>query len=285
MSAPSTIIAIGDVQGCAAELQALLARIELDAPHAQYWFCGDLVNRGPGSLEALRMVRGLGGRAVTVLGNHDLHLLGVACGVRKTRSGDTLDAILTAPDRDALLDWLRSRPLAHADAGWLLVHAGLLPQWSVPKALALAAEVHQELVAPDWATGITRMFGKSAIRWDESLRGADRLRAVVNALTRMRFCSASGMLDLDCTDGPGNAPPGFMPWFDVPGRKSAGTPIAFGHWSALGLMQRDDLLALDTGCVWGGALTAVAITDPPRNRRVWQVGALQNFTPLENRSA
>lgn len=274
MSALPTIIAIGDVQGCAHELSALLARIDQEVPQARYWFCGDLVNRGPDSLAALRLVRALGDRAVSVLGNHDLHLLAVSCGVRAIKPGDTLDDVLEAPDRAELLDWLRRRPLVHAEAGWLLVHAGLLPQWSAADALELAAEVQSHLAGNDWEDGVARMFGKSATRWEASLRGKDRMRIIVNAMTRMRFCTVDGTLDLECTNGPAQGPPGFMPWFDVPGRRNAGSPIVFGHWSALGLMQRDDLLALDTGCVWGGALTAVALTDPPAKRRAWQVAAL-----------
>jgi bis(5'-nucleosyl)-tetraphosphatase (symmetrical) len=265
-----TIVAIGDLQGCAPALQRLLAKIERDVPDAQYWFCGDLVNRGPDSLSALRTVRGLGSRAITVLGNHDLHLLAVSCGVRKARPGDTLDDILSAPDRDALLDWLRTRALAHADAGWLLVHAGVLPQWTPAQVLKLAAEASGALVAPDWKLNIGNLFGKDATRWSDKLKTRDRLKLIVNGLTRTRFCAADGTLDLECTNAPPDGPAGFMPWFEVPGRKTAGSPIVFGHWSALGLMQRPDAVALDTGCVWGGPLSAVAITDPAADRRIWQ---------------
>ena len=220
---------------------------------------GDLVNRGPASLETLRFVRDLGSSAITVLGNHDLHLLAVAEGVRRAHRSDTLDGILAAPDRVELLHWVRSRPLALQVEGWLLVHAGLLPQWTAQQALRLAGEFSAMLSGsegPDW---LQRMYGNQPDRWSEDLAGDERWRVVVNAMTRLRFCNAEGRMDFDSKDGAGSAPAGYMAWFDEPGRRSADTPVAFGHWSTLGLVQRDKLLALDTGCLWGGCLSAARL--------------------------
>jgi bis(5'-nucleosyl)-tetraphosphatase (symmetrical) len=259
-------IAIGDLQGCTDSLDRLMeaARPAADEP---LWFAGDLVNRGPDSLAALRRVRALGARAVAVLGNHDLHLLAAAHRVRRPGKGDTLDAILAAPDRDTLLDWLRARPLAHLERGHLLVHAGVFPQWSAERTVALAAEVSAVLRGPHWVDFLRVMYGNTPDRWDDALSGDDRLRAIVNALTRMRFVDASGRMDFDVKEGAGAAPPGLVPWFDAPGRRSADVVVVCGHWSTLGLVLRPDLIALDTGCVWGGALTAVRLAD----RRTWQV--------------
>jgi bis(5'-nucleosyl)-tetraphosphatase (symmetrical) len=254
-AAAEALWAIGDVQGCAASLQALLAQIPGDA---RLVFVGDLVNRGPQSLASLRLVRSLGNRAVALLGNHDLHLLATAAGIRRQHDDDTLAEILAAPDRDELLDWLRARPLAHREAGALFVHAGVLPTWSVEQTLALAAEVQARLRAPDYRDFLATMYGNQPERWDDALAGADRARCVINALTRLRFVAADGTMDLKTKEGAGAAPPGFVPWFDHPSRATRGTPVVFGHWSTLGLMLRDDALCLDTGCVWGGALTALS---------------------------
>ena len=253
-------LAIGDLQGCDAPLAELLAAA---APRADepIWFAGDLVNRGPESLAALRRVASLGPRAVAVLGNHDLHLLAAASGARRPHRGDTLDAVLAAPERDALVDWLRARPLAHLAHGHLLVHAGLFPQWTAEQAVALAGEVERVLRGPDWGDFLRVMYGDAPAAWDDALSGDDRLRAIVNALTRMRFVDAAGRMDFAVKEGTQAAPPGLVPWFDAPGRRSAGTPVVFGHWSTLGLLLRPDLVALDTGCVWGGALTAVRLED------------------------
>jgi bis(5'-nucleosyl)-tetraphosphatase (symmetrical) len=258
---------IGDLQGCAHEAQVLLNRIAEDAASpARILFVGDLINRGPESLSALRRVHALsvetGGRVDALLGNHDLHLLAVACGAQKLSKSDTLDQILAAPDREVLIDWLRRRPLALLAHGHLLVHAGVLPQWSVPQTLALAAEVEAVLRGPGWIDFLSRMYGNLPDRWDDSLTGVERLRCIVNALTRMRLCSPEGVMDFKEKESAG-APPGsnLVPWFDVPGRRSAGTPIVFGHWSALGLLLRPDLVGLDSGCVWGGKLTAVCLDD------------------------
>jgi bis(5'-nucleosyl)-tetraphosphatase (symmetrical) len=259
--------AIGDLQGCAHEAGLLLEKISQDAGGpAHIYFVGDLINRGPESLDALRKVmalsKALGGNVDAVLGNHDLHLLAVAAGVRTLSRTDTLDDIMAAPDHEELVTWLRYRPLAIMEKGHLLVHAGLAPQWSVDKALALAGEVQQALRGPNWRDFLTHMYGNEPSRWDDGLQGHDRLRCIVNALTRLRLCSADG--DMDFTEKESAPAPEGSPlrrWFDVPGRQSAGTPIVFGHWSALGLLVRDDIVSLDSGCVWGGHLTAVCLDD------------------------
>ena len=264
-------VVIGDLQGCLPCLERLLAKVERDAPGAPLWFVGDVVNRGPASLETLRFVRDLGDRAVTVLGNHDLHLLAVAWGIRRAHRSDTLDEILAAPDREELLDWLRTRPLAHFEHGHLMVHAGVLPAWDAKRTCELAHEVQQALGGPDPLAFLTTMYGNEPAAWDESLRGADRLRVVVNALSRLRFCTADGVMEFATKDAADAAPPGHMPWFRTPGRRTADVTVVFGHWSQLGLMQLPGLLATDTGCVWGRALSAVQLAADPDARRVWQV--------------
>jgi len=267
-----SIVAIGDIQGCADRLRDLL---RAEATDQHLIFVGDVVNRGPQSLEALRLVQSLGDRATVLLGNHDLHLLAVAAGIRPQHADDTLQPILDAPDRDELLDWLRHRPLAHSEAGALFVHAGVLPQWSVEQTLALAGEVQARLRAPDYRDFLATMYGNQPARWANSLTGADRARCVINALTRLRFVDRDGVMDLTVKDGAGAAPPGFMPWFDHPQRATRGTPVIFGHWSTLGLMMRDDAICLDTGCVWGGQLTAMRWPD----RSLIQVQCPQYQTP------
>jgi bis(5'-nucleosyl)-tetraphosphatase (symmetrical) len=249
---------IGDIQGCQDRLDLLLRKIEQAAPEARLIFVGDLVNRGPRSLQTLRQVCELGSRARTVLGNHDLHLLAVAHGIRPPHRSDTLDEILDAPDRDDLLEWLRHQPLALYEQEHLIVHAGVLPQWTAQKTLALAGEVEAVLRGPDWLQFLRQMYGNTPVRWDENLTGADRLRCIVNALTRLRFCSADGTMDLT-SKGVETAVPGYMPWFEVPGRRSEDVTVVFGHWSTLGLMLRPGLISLDTGCLWGGKLTAVSL--------------------------
>ena len=250
---------IGDVQGCDDALARLLDEIAFSPSRDTLVLLGDLVNRGPQSLAVLRRMMSLEGCADCLLGNHDLHLLAVAHGVRQPHRSDTLDDILQAPNRAALLDWLRARPLALQMQGWLMVHAGVLPQWDAAQTLALAAELEGELRGPDWGVFLHNMYGNRPDRWSEQLHGLDRLRVIVNALTRLRFCSTSGVMEFETKDSAASAPAGFMPWFDVPQRRTEGTRIAFGHWSTLGNVQRSDLLALDTGCVWGGCLTAARI--------------------------
>lgn len=253
--------AIGDVQGCAAELALLLERIEAASPQARLVFVGDLVNRGPESLRMLRQVMALGERARVVLGNHDLHLLAVSQGIRPPGRGDTLDDILQAPDRNELLDWLRRQPLALMADDHLVVHAGVLPQWTAAKVLALSAEVEAQLQGEAWTDFLRTMYGNEPARWDEDLRGADRWRCIVNALTRLRFCTADGEMEFATKEGPGQPPAGYLPWFDVPGRRTADVPLAFGHWSTLGLVRRKNLAGLDSGCVWGGRLSAMRLSD------------------------
>jgi bis(5'-nucleosyl)-tetraphosphatase (symmetrical) len=240
---------------------SLVEKINLTTPHSAMIFVGDLVNRGSGSLEALRFIRQLGSRARVLLGNHDLHLLAVANGVRKAHRSDTLGTILNAPDCADLLDWLRLQPLAMYEGGHLLVHAGVLPSWTVEQTLRLAEEVSQVLRGSDWVDFLRQMYGNTPDQWDDNLQGPDRWRCVVNALTRVRFCSAGGRMDFSSTEGSEGAPPGMMPWFEVAGRQTAATPVVFGHWSTLGLTIRDNLVGLDTGCVWGGKLSAVALDD------------------------
>ena len=256
--------AIGDLQGCLDSLLALLDNLPADA---SLWLTGDLINRGPRSLDTLRWAMAQGDRLTTVLVNHDLHLLAVADGIRAAHRSDTFDEILQAPDRADLLDWIRTRPLAHFDHGWLMVHAGVLPQWSRAQALELADELHGALAGPGWIGFLRTMYGNEPSQWSAQLLGADRLRVIVNALTRLRFCTADGRMEFHTKEGAGSAPPGFMPWFEVPGRASADTPIVFGHWSSLGLINRADLAAIDTGCVWGRTLSAMRLSD----RRIVEV--------------
>lgn len=270
---------IGDIQGCCEQLQQLLAKISDGADKTgshRFLFAGDLVNRGPQSLETLRLVRQLEqqGLADSVLGNHDLHLLAVANGLRPMHKSDTLQEILAAPDCDSLLEWLRQRPLAILEQGHLLIHAGLYPSWSIARTLSLAAEVEQQLRGPDWLTLLANMYGNSPAEWSEQLSGMARWRCIINSLTRMRFCSADGQMDFASKDGVGAAPPGFAPWFELP-RASAGQPVAFGHWSTLGLINQPDLLSLDTGCVWGGRLTAISAD----HQQVYQIDCPQQQRP------
>jgi bis(5'-nucleosyl)-tetraphosphatase (symmetrical) len=253
--------AIGDLQGCFEPLERLLAHIAFDRTRDRLWFVGDLVNRGPDSLACLRFVHGLGERAVSVLGNHDIHLLCIAEGVERARPRDTLDAVLEAPDRAALLEWLRHRPLFHVEQGFALVHAGLAPEWTVAQAAGLAAEVEAQLRAPDYRDFLARLYGDEPARWSAGLSGMDRFRAVVNAMTRLRMCRPDGSMALGFKGEPGEASAGLVAWFDMPGRASRDHAIVCGHWSALGVCLRPELLSLDSGCVWGRALTAVRLED------------------------
>lgn len=255
---------IGDLQGCCGALERLLLQIDFSPSRDRLWLLGDLVNRGPASLATLRRLAGLGDAATCLLGNHDLHLLAAHHGVRHPHRGDTLDDILIAPDRASLMDWLRHQRMAVFEAGWLMVHAGVVPQWSCDDTLALAAEVEAVLRGPDLPAFLHAMYGNEPARWDAGLTGNDRLRFTVNVLTRLRFCTAEGEMDFKTKDGAGAAPEGFMPWFEVPGRRTADTPMAFGHWSTLGLLDRPTLLGLDTGCVWGGKLTAARVDGAAR---------------------
>ncbi|HUR89513.1 MAG TPA: symmetrical bis(5'-nucleosyl)-tetraphosphatase, partial [Ramlibacter sp.] len=217
--------------------------------------------RGPDSLRCLRFVKGLGDRAVSVLGNHDLHLVCVAEGIQRRKKRDTLEDVLQAPDRDELIAWLRRQPLLHAEGDFVLVHAGLLPQWSVDRARELAAEVEAMLAGPDYRSLLTHMYGDEPRGWNDALTGLDRLRVVINAMTRLRVCDMQGAMELSFKGEPGDASDGWIPWFDFPQRASRDRTVVCGHWSALGLQVRRDLLALDSGCVWGRALTAVRLED------------------------
>lgn len=260
--------AVGDIQGCFDSLRRLLDLCRFDPAADRLWLVGDLVNRGPQSLETLRFVKGLGDAALTVLGNHDLYLLMVAeNGARKRGKDDTIQPILDAPDRDELLDWLRRRPLCHLEGGFCLVHAGLLPQWTAARARELAGEVEAALAGEAYRDFMANMWGSEPASWSDDLSGWARLRVVVNAMTRMRFCSPAGIMDFHSKGEVADAPPGFLPWFEVPGRRSADSVIVAGHWSALGLRLSPNLLALDSGCLWGGHLTALRLED----RRVFQV--------------
>jgi bis(5'-nucleosyl)-tetraphosphatase (symmetrical) len=266
---------IGDVQGCDEPLQQLLDDIAFSPSRDTLVLLGDLVNRGPASVEVLRRVQRYGGAAQTVLGNHDLHLLGVAQGARKLGRKDTLHAVLEAPDREALLDWLRQQPMAlHRAVGGgdlLMVHAGVLPQWSVADTLVYAAEVESVLRGSAAREFLHEMYGNEPAQWSNALGGHARLRAIVNALTRLRFCTADGLMEFETKGGAAAAPAGFMPWFDVPGRKTRSATVACGHWSTLGWISRPDLVSTDTGCVWGGCLSAVRIGTTLAERELIQV--------------
>ena len=253
--------AIGDVQGCYDQLMRVLDEAGYDERRDVLWFVGDIINRGPQSLATLRFVKGLGARQVTVLGNHDLNLLAVAEGTRKPQGGDTVSDILGAPDRDELLAWLRHQKLVHAKGGWAMVHAGLVPQWTIAQALACSAEVEAALQADDYREFLKNMFGNEPQHWRDDLSGYDRLRVIVNATVRMRLATADGAIDFSHKLAPETAPAGYMPWYDVPGRASRGTRIIFGHWAALGLLVRDDVVCLDSGCVWGRSLSMLRLED------------------------
>ncbi|MEK6423135.1 MAG: symmetrical bis(5'-nucleosyl)-tetraphosphatase [Burkholderia gladioli] len=270
VSGPAAPIAFGDLQGCHAPFLELLSRLS-PAADTPLWFAGDLVNRGPASLATLRAVIALGERRVAVLGNHDLHLLAAAAGIRQLKPGDTLAEILDAPDAGDLLDWVRHLPFAHYENGKLMVHAGVLPQWDVTLALELADELQRALRAPDWQDTLRTLYGNEPNRWRDGLTKTERLRVAFNAFTRIRFCTPVGAMEFRGNGGPESAPDGYLPWFDVPSRRTADTTIVFGHWAANGLMLRDRLVGLDSGCVWGNQLSAVALTDDPAARRVTQV--------------
>lgn len=261
--------AIGDVQGCFDELGRLLAEFNF-GKQDRLWLVGDLVNRGPKSLEVLRFVRDLGDRAVVVLGNHDLHLVSQYEGFERPRQDDTFADVLEARDAGELVGWLRTRPMMHVAAGYAMVHAGLLPQWSIEKGLRLAKEVEAALAAPTYREFLKNMYGSQPDQWNDSLAGWDRLRVIVNAMTRLRFCTPAGKMDFRAKGKA--APPGYVPWFDLRNDKET---VVCGHWSALGLMVREKLAALDSGCVWGGKLTALRLED----RVLFQVSCRGYGTP------
>ncbi|SAL66676.1 diadenosine tetraphosphatase [Caballeronia cordobensis] len=263
-------LVFGDLQGCCDPFERLLKKAAPD-PTTPLWFAGDLINRGPKSLQTLREVIALGSRATVVLGNHDLNLLSVAAGLRKPKKGDTLDDILAAPDAADLIEWVRHKPVAHFENGILMVHAGVVPQWDATMTMELAHELEQALRAPNWKETLASLYGNEPHRWEDTLIGIDRLRVIYNALTRIRFCTREGAMEFANNGGPDAAPPGYMPWFDVPERRTRDVTIVFGHWAALGLMIRDDVLCLDSGCVWGNKLSALRMTADPAQRVLTQV--------------
>ena len=273
----------GDIQGCAQAFERLLAHIGFSPSRDTLHLLGDLVNRGPDSTAVLRRCMALEGSVQVILGNHDLHLLAVAHGVRPPSRRDTLHDLLADPGCAAMLDWLRRQPLArevrHGGEALLLVHAGVLPAWTAARTLRLADEVHAVLRAPRWLDFLRQMYGNQPEAWSEALQGADRLRVIVNALTRLRFCSAQGQMDFSSSESAATPPAGLMPWFDVPSRRTRGQLIAFGHWSTLGWMDRPDVLGLDTGCVWGGSLSAVRFGGTLAEREHLQVRCAQAQQP------
>ena len=271
------ILLVGDVQGCDEALERLLAATGFSASRDRLLLLGDLVNRGPASLAVLQRVAALGDAATCLLGNHDLHLLAAAHRVRPLHKGDTFGDVLDAKEAPRWIEWLRWQRLALLESGWLCVHAGVAPQWSSAQTLALAEEVQAQLRGPMLGEFLHQMYGNEPQQWSDTLAGMERARFVINALTRMRFCTADGVLDFKTKEGAGAAPKGFLPWFRVPGRATALQPMAFGHWSTLGLINEPTLLATDTGCVWGGALTAVRV-DGDR-REVIQVPCRQAQQP------
>ena len=260
-------LAIGDVQGCYDQLMRLLERAGYDERRDVLWFVGDLVNRGPQSAQTVRFAKSLGSRQVTVLGNHDLALLVIAAGIKKPHRGDTFDELLAAPDREELLDWLRRQKMMHAGDGYAMVHAGLLPQWSVAQALSLAREVESALQGPGYREFLANLYGNEPVRWRDGLAGHDRLRVIVNAMSRLRLVTPDGAMEFSHKLGLADLPAGYLPWYDAPGRASRGERVIFGHWAALGLLVREDVVCLDSGCVWGRALTALRLED----RQVFQV--------------
>ncbi|GMR09130.1 MAG: bis(5'-nucleosyl)-tetraphosphatase (symmetrical) ApaH [Gammaproteobacteria bacterium] len=273
--------AIGDVQGCYDELQQLLALIEFDSVRDRLWFTGDLVNRGPDSLEVLRFVKSLGDKAITVLGNHDLHLLAIAANRDRPRRKDTLDDVLNAPDRDELLNWLRQQPLMHVDnsLGFVLIHAGLPPQWDLARAQACAHEVEMVLRGENYQAYFQQMYGNQPDSWRDDLGGMDRLRFITNCFTRLRYCDQNGRYAMEEKGSPGSQAEPWQPWFRIQDRASKGANIIFGHWSTLNEVNDEGIFALDSGCLWGGQLTALQLaprlTVPPRRFHVECAGACQ----------
>jgi bis(5'-nucleosyl)-tetraphosphatase (symmetrical) len=269
------LYAIGDIQGCKATLDRLLAAIAFDPAVDRLWLVGDLVNRGPDSLGVLRWAKAQGDRVTTVLGNHDLHLLGRAAGTAKAKKRDTIDDVLRAPDRDELIDWLRRRPLVHVEDGFILLHAGLHPRWTVDDARALAAEVEARLAGDDWKRALAEVSGLAgeAVQWAPELRGAARSRAIVAYLTRARTCHPDGTLEAEFAGAPEEAPKGVVPWFRAPARAWTSHVPVFGHWAALGLDVTRDHVALDSGCVWGRSLTAIRLPD----RAITQIATIDRL--------
>ena len=255
----SKIYAVGDVQGCAPSLKALVQKLP---KQSKMIFLGDLVNRGPDSLGALRQLKSLqeSGRAECILGNHDLHLLAIDAGLRKPKGLDTIKPILLAPDRKELIHWIRNRPMALSNGKVLTVHAGVLPQWDLQQTIECAQEVEKTLRSKSYKDFLANMYGNTPNQWSKSLKGYERLRVIANALTRMRFCTPTGQMEFESKEGLEQGPKGYIPWFSVPKRKTQDVLTYFGHWSTLGLLRQHNVIGLDTGCVWGGKLSALEIS-------------------------
>ena len=262
----SKIYAIGDVQGCAPSLKALVKKLP---KKSNMIFLGDLVNRGPDSLGALRQLKALqeSGRAECILGNHDLHLLAIDAGLRKSKGLDTIEPILSAPDRRELIDWIRNRPMALSNGKVLTVHAGVLPQWDLQQTIECAQEVEKTLRGKSYKDFLANMYGNTPNQWSKSLKGYERLRVITNTLTRMRFCTPTGKMEFESKEGLEQGPKGYIPWFTVPGRKTQDVLTYFGHWSTLGLLRQHNVIGLDTGCVWGGKLTALEISSSNKDSK------------------
>jgi bis(5'-nucleosyl)-tetraphosphatase (symmetrical) len=271
-----TTYVIGDVQGCYHSLMHLLEAVKFNSSKDKLWFVGDVINRGAGSLEVLRWLYAHQGQVQMVLGNHDLHTLVVAEGFVKAHRSDTLDALINAPDAKLLINWLRAQPLAHMEHGFLMVHAGLLPQWTAQHAMRLAQEVETALQAKNYRDFLANMYGNTPDSWHDDLQGWDRLRVITNAMTRLRICSEQGVMEFKFKGTLKQLPNDLMPWFKIPQRASRDTPIVFGHWSALGLMQDANVFSLDTGCLWNGNLTALRLED----RSIFQVPCSQQDQPI-----
>ncbi len=269
--------AIGDIQGCYHAFTALLTRIQFDPKQDRLWLVGDLINRGSGSLEVLRWCYAHQNLLTVVLGNHDLHTLVVANGFVRPHRSDTLDALLAAPDSPLLLDWLRHQSLIHYEHGYVMVHAGLLPQWTITQALTLGAEVESALRSEHYREFLAHMYGDLPNQWHDSLMGFERLRVITNAMTRLRICTKDDVMEFRFKGELADVPSGYLPWFDVPNRKTQNDTIIFGHWSALGLRQKPNLYALDTGCLWGGQLTAFCL----ETKVITQVPCSLQDTPLK----
>lgn len=262
----SKIYAVGDIQGCAPSLKSLIKKIPTKS---KMIFLGDLVNRGPDSLGTLRLLKQLQEeqRIECILGNHDLHLLAVDAGIRKTKGLDTVQTILDAPDRAELINWLRHRPMALSNGKILTVHAGVLPQWDMGQTIECAQEVEKALRKKNYKEFLGNMYGNTPNKWSNSLKGHERLRVITNALTRIRFCTPSGTMEFESKEGFESGPKGYIPWFKVPKRKTQEALIYFGHWSTLGLLREKNVIGLDTGCVWGGKLTAMEIAESGKDRK------------------
>ena len=271
------IYAIGDIQGCALSLKSLVKKIPKDS---KMIFLGDLVNRGPSSLGTLRQLKSLQeqGRIECLLGNHDLHLLAIDAGLRKTKGLDTISAILKAPDRAELIHWLRHRPMALSNGKVITVHAGILPQWDLQQTIECAQEVEKALRKKSYVDFLANMYGNTPNKWSNSLKGIERLRVITNALTRLRFCTPTGQMEFESKEGLESGPEGYIPWFKVPKRKTRDTLVYFGHWSTLGLVRQSNVIGLDTGCVWGGKLTAMEIPDSGKDSKKLQIIQVDGYS-------